>query len=114
MTASTRIDQSVRVQQSLSELLFRAAKIGEQIQALEENSAKHILDLSNELDRSRKQSQKVVSLYDKKDFLKWNEDTLSQLNKSLLRISFQIQLYEDQLKSYESNLRKINSEISHV
>ncbi len=108
------LDQSVRVQQSLSELLFRAAKIGEQIQALEENSAKHILDLSHELDKSRKQSQKVVSLYDEKDFLKWNEDTLSLLNKNLLRISFQIQLYEDNLKSYESTLREINSEVAHV
>ena len=112
--ANPILDQSVRVQQSLSELLFRAAKIGEQIQAFEENSATQILGLSTELDKSRKQSQKVVSLYDKKDFLKWNEDALSQLNKNLLRISFQIQLYEDQLKSYESNLRKINSEVSHA
>ena len=112
--ANPILDQSVRVQQSLSELTFRACQIGEQIQAFQRNSATHILGVSRELEKERKPSRKFVPLYDRVKFLKWNEDTLSRLNKTLLRIFLEIRIYEEKLQSYQATIRNINLEVSHV
>lgn len=111
--ATHRIDQSVRVQQSLSELTFRACQIGEQIQAFEKNSATHILGLSRQLEKERKPSRKFDPLYDRAKFLKWNEDTLSRLNIILLKLFFEIRCYEEKLQNYQSTISKINSEVAH-
>ena len=112
-TTSTRIDQSARVQQSLSELTFRACQIGDQIQAFEQNSATHILGLSRELDKERKQSRKFVALYDREKFLQWNERILSQLNKTLLSFFLKIRFYEEKLQHYQSTIAQTNSEVSN-
>jgi hypothetical protein len=110
--AKSILDQSTRVQQLLSELTYRACQIGKQIQAFEENSAKHILGLSRELEKERKQSRKFDPIYDRAKFLQWNGRTLSRLNKALLRLFLEIRLYEEKLQRYQSTIG-INSEVAH-
>ncbi len=65
MTANDILDQSDRVQQSLSlsEFAFRAWLFDKQTQALEKKNAAQIIDLFHELDKEHKQSRKVVSFY---------------------------------------------------
>ena len=63
MTANGILDQSDRVQQSLSELAFRAWQFDKQTQALEKKNAAQIIGLFYELDKEHKQSRKVVSFY---------------------------------------------------
>lgn len=107
------LDQSARVQQLLSELTFRACQIGEQIQTFQKNSTTQILGVSREFNKERKQSKKFAPLYDRAMFLKWNEDTLSRLNKNLLRLFFEIRCYEEKLQSYQSNISTIDLEVAN-
>ncbi|MCZ6914946.1 MAG: hypothetical protein O7C59_11275 [Rickettsia endosymbiont of Ixodes persulcatus] len=113
MNATGIVDQSARIQQSLSELTFRAHQIGEQIQVFKKNNTKQILGLSRELDRSRRQPRKFVPLYNRAKFLQWNEKILSQLNGNLLRLFLQMRIYEEKLQAYVSTIHELNAEMIH-
>ena len=111
MTANGIVDQSDRVQQSLSELTYRAYQIDEQVQSLKEQIAPQLAKLTHQLDRERKQPRKFIPLYDHDKFYQLNEQYLSRFNKTLLKLFFEIRQYKRIFKKYQSTLQLINSEV---
>ena len=113
MTASTRLEYSACVQQSLSELTYRACQIGEQVQSLEKQVTFQILHLTQQLDKERKHPRKFLPLCDREKFYQWNEQYLSKFNKTLCKLFLEIRLYEEKLHNYQATIHRITSEVAH-
>jgi len=71
--ANVIVDHSARIEQSLTELNFRACQMGEQVQSLEQQVTLQFNKLIIELDKERNQSRKFIPLYDREKFYQWVE-----------------------------------------
>lgn len=108
MTATGIVDHSTRIEQSLSELNFRACKMGQQVQSLEKQITFLIDRLINELDKEMIQPKKFIPFYDREKFYRWNELYLDKFNRTLLKLSLETSQYERVIQNYYLTIQSLN------
>jgi hypothetical protein len=114
MTATGILDHSARIEQSLTELNFRACQMGEQVQSLEQQVILQLNKLIIELDKERNQSRKFIPLYDREKFYQWNERYLDKFNRTLLKLFLETRQYERLIQNYNITILQINKEVAHA
>ena len=114
MTASVSLNQSVRVQQLLSELSYRTCQIGEQIQALEKLIVPQLGKLTHQREKERKQSKKFMPLYDREKFYQITQHYLSKFNQTLLKLFLETRLFEEVLQNYQATIQYVESEVANA
>lgn len=112
--ANVIVDHSARIEQSLTELNFRACQMGEQVQSLEQQVTLHLNKLIIELDKERNQSRKFIPLYDRENFYQWNECYLDKFNRTLLKLFLETRQYERLIQNYHVTILQINEEVAHA
>jgi hypothetical protein len=112
--ANVIVDHSARIEQSLTELNFRACQMGEQVQSLEQQVILQLNKLITELDKERNQSRKFIPLYDREKFYQWNERYLNKFNRTLLKLFLETRQYERLIQNYKVTILQINEEVAHA
>ena len=112
--ANVIVDHSARIEQSLTELNFRACQMGEQVQSLEQQVILQLNKLIIELDKERNQSRKFIPLYDREKFYQWNERYLDKFHRTLLKLFLETRQYERLIQNYHVTILQINKEVAHA
>ena len=110
MVAKPILDQSVRVQQHLAELINRTKELGKQAHALESLILPQLALLGYQLEKEKNRPQKLISFYDRAK----NDEFVSCLNRKLLRLLSDIRLFEETFKHYKSTVKSVSSEVANV
>ncbi|WP_218814201.1 hypothetical protein [Rickettsiella endosymbiont of Dermanyssus gallinae] len=113
MTAEVSLDRSVQIQQHLAELIHRTKELGKQVHSLDTLILPQLTQLAHQLEKEKKYARKFSPLYDREKFCQIIEQSLSQLNRKLLRLFFETRLFEKTVQNYQATVHQVKSEVAN-